>query len=306
MRTFVSIVCLLGVSLAIAGCADDDEGIAADAGLPDAGNGEDDDAAPPDAGDGALAIVLAGENEVPAVATPASGEVVATLEGDVLTVTGEFSDLEADLLEVEGSSAHIHEGDVDENGPIVFNLEVTSTDDRSGTLDGTFELTSDQMSLFEEGLLYVNINTELNPGGELRGQLTPEQPSLDPVDAIFETELLAENETAEVESDASGTAVAVVRGRELTLSGQFAELTSPLMAIEGSPAHVHEAPPDEDGPIVFSIDVVADEDELGGRLSVTLTLTEDELDALEAGDYYVNVHTEDYPAGEIRGQLIDR
>jgi hypothetical protein len=306
MRSFVSMVYVLGVSLVIAGCADDDEGIAVDAALPDAGDPPVDAAPPDDAGDGAFTVVLAGENEVPAVATPASGEAVATLDGDVLTVTGEFSDLEADLLEIAGSSAHIHEGDVDENGPVVFNLEVTPTNDRSGTLDGTFELTSEQLDLLEQGLLYVNIHTELNPAGELRGQLTPEQPVFDPVDAIFDAELLPENETHEVESDASGTATAILRGRDFTLSGQFAGLTSPLTAIEGSPAHVHEAPPDEDGPIAFNIEVVADEDELGGRLSITRTLTEEELDVLEAGDYYINIHTEDYPAGEIRGQLSAR
>ncbi len=311
MRSFTSVVYLVVFSLVIAGCADDDEGVLApDAALPDADVDVDaaaPDAAPPDDADiGAFTVVLAGENEVPPVATPASGEVVAVLEGDVLTVTGEFSDLEADLLEVAGSSAHIHEGDVDENGPIVFNLEVTTTDERSGTLDGTFDLTSEQRSLFEDGLLYMNIHTELNPGGELRGQLIPEQPVFDPVDAIFDAELSPENETHEVVSDGSGTATAIVRGRELTLSGQFAELSSPLMPIEGSAAHVHEAPPGEDGPIVFNIEVIADEDEMGGRLSVTQTLSEEEFAALEAGNYYVNVHTENYPAGEIRGQLVER
>jgi hypothetical protein len=302
MRKSMSVVCLVGASLLIAACGDDDGdgGAVADAApvVPDA--------APTDAADGALQLVLAGENEVPPVATPASGEVDTTLDGDVLTVSGAFSDLEADLLEVSGSSAHIHRGDVDENGPIVFNLDVTSADARSGTLAGTFELTAAQRMLFEEGLLYVNVHTELNPAGELRGQLSPEQPSLAAVDATFDAELLPENETAAVDSDASGTSTAVVRGRQLTLSGPFAGLTSPLMEVAGSPAHVHVAAPGDDGPVVFPISVFPGDDMRSGRLSVTRTLTDDELAALAAGDYYVNVHTDNYPAGEIRGQLIQR
>lgn len=303
MRNLISVVMFAGAALVLAACGDDDGddgGVVVDAApvVPDA--------APTDAADGALQVVLAGENEVPPVASPASGEVIATLDGDVLTLSGEFSDLEADLLEVSGSSAHIHQGDTAEAGPILFNLDVASTDGRSGTLAGTFELTSEQMTLFEQGLLYVNVHTEVNPAGEIRGQLTPDQPSLAAVDATFDAALLPENETAVVVSDASGTATAVVRDRQLTLSGQFTGLISPLMDVGGSPAHVHVAPPGEDGPIVFPISVFPDEDMRGGRLSVTRTLTDDELAALEAGDYYVNVHTETYPAGEIRGQLIQR
>lgn len=301
MRNLISVVCLFGASVVIAACGDDDGELVVDAApiVPDA-------AAPADAAASALEVVLAGENEVPPVATPASGEADVTLDGDVLIVSGAFSDLEADLLEVSGSSAHIHEGDVDEAGPIVFNLDVTSADARSGTLAGSFELTDEQQMLFEQGLLYVNVHTELNPAGELRGQLSPEQPSLAAIDAVFDAELLPENETAEVDSAASGSSTAVVRGRQLTLSGAFAGLTSPLTLIGGSPAHVHDAPPGEDGPVVFPIEVVPGDDMRSGRLSVTRELTDQELAALEAGDYYVNVHTENYPAGEIRGQLIQR
>lgn len=310
MRNLVSVVYLLGASLVLAACGDDDDdngGTFADAAVSDAGDGNGADAALPDAGDGALQVVLAGENEVPPVATPASGDVTATLEGDTLTVTGDFMDLESDLTEISGSSAHIHQAEVGEAGPIVFNLDVTpGEDNRSGTLAGTFELTSEQRMLFEQGLLYVNVHTEQNPAGEIRGQLATDQPSLAPIDAIFDAELLPENETEPVVSTATGTATAVVRGRELTLSGQFTGLTSPLMSIEGSPAHVHEAPPGEAGPIVFPIEVTPENNMTAGRLSATRTLTEAQLAAMQAGDYYINVHSETYPAGEIRGQITQR
>jgi hypothetical protein len=272
--------------------------------------GDDDDTTidePDEPAPGEIQVDLAGENEVPPVASPASGEVVATLTGNLLEVSGAFADLEADLMEVSGSAAHIHRGAVDEAGPVVFNLDVTSSDGRSGTLAGSFELTSEQMDLFEQGLLYVNLHSEVNPAGEIRGQLAPDQPSFAAVDATFDADLRPEGETDPVDSDAVGTATAVVRGNLFTVSGQFDGLTSPLMdAGDAGPAHVHEAPVDEDGPIVFPIAVDAAGDMRSGRLSVSRPLAGDELAALEAGDYYVNVHSQSYPAGEIRGQLTQR
>lgn len=117
---------------------------------------------------------LSGAQEVPSVDTTATGQGTATLEGNQLTVDGTFEGLSSDLLEVEGSSAHIHEAAVGENGPIVVNLDVTpGADNRSGTFVGTFDLTDEQVSAFEDGRYYVNVHTDTFPGGEIRGQLVP-------------------------------------------------------------------------------------------------------------------------------------
>lgn len=165
MSNLVSVVSLVAAALVLTACGDDDNG----------NGGGLLDAATADAGEAVTARVdLAGDNEVPPVASSASGEVTATLVGDVLTVNGDFSAMETDLMAVSGSAAHIHEGDVDETGPILFNLQVTSADNRSGTVSGTFELTGAQITVFEQGLLYVNVHTVGNPMGEIRGQLIPE------------------------------------------------------------------------------------------------------------------------------------
>jgi hypothetical protein len=58
------------------------------------------------------------------------------------------------------------------SGPVLFNLTIESANNRSGTFVDTFELSDDQVDPFNDGLMYINIHTENNPGGELRGQLT--------------------------------------------------------------------------------------------------------------------------------------
>ena len=119
---------------------------------------------------------LSGDNEVPPVETVATGSATATLVGMTLTVEGSFEGLESDLFEpgTSGSPAHVHVGAADENGPIVFNLDVETEDERSGTFSATVELDEGELEDFLAGLFYVNIHTVDNPGGELRGQFVIE------------------------------------------------------------------------------------------------------------------------------------
>lgn len=115
---------------------------------------------------------LSGANAVPAVSTNATGTATATLDGDELTVQGAFSGLQSDLLTVSGSAGHIHQAATGVNGAILFNLSLTSTDQRNGTFTGKKDLSSAEQDAFEKGLLYVNIHTTGNPNGEIRGQFS--------------------------------------------------------------------------------------------------------------------------------------
>lgn len=116
---------------------------------------------------------FSGNAEVPPVTTGAQGTVTATLEGNTLTINGAFSGLQSDLHTVEGSAAHIHNGAMGTNGPIVFNLDVTTTDRRSGSLSGSKELTKEEQEAFKLQRFYVNVHTMNNQSGEIRGQFQP-------------------------------------------------------------------------------------------------------------------------------------
>ncbi|WP_043400071.1 CHRD domain-containing protein [Archangium violaceum] len=120
---------------------------------------------------------LSGANEVPPTSVPATtmGTATATLDGDKLTVTGGFSGLQSNLQEVPdtGSSVHIHQAAQGVNGPVVFSLAVTTTDQRNGSYTGTKDLSDEEQEAFKDGLFYVNIHTSGNPNGEIRGQFIP-------------------------------------------------------------------------------------------------------------------------------------
>lgn len=115
-------------------------------------------------------------------------------------------------------------------------------------------------------------------------------------------------------------------GAMFSLSEDGSEMDYALLvsAIEdANQAHIHLGGADEEGPVAVWLypDPEATEPELQeGRFDGVLatgTFTEehltdeveggtmdDLLQLIEGGDAYVNVHTEEYPAGEIRGQLV--
>jgi len=115
---------------------------------------------------------------------------------------------------------------------------------------------------------------------------------------VSTTQLSGANEVPPVTTSATGTANATLEGEELSVSGTFGGLSSALHEVAGSAAHVHNAPPGENGGIVFNLTVAAN-----GSFSGTRKLNDAEQEAFKAGRFYVNIHTANYMQGEIRGQF---
>lgn len=124
---------------------------------------------------------LSGNNEVPPVNTTATGSSEVEIgEGD----TAITYRLEAyDIANV--TAAHIHVGAAGTNGPIIFFLFDAATQGAftspvTGTLTEADFIPAGGLTTFEDaitairaGNTYVNVHTQANPNGEIRGQLTP-------------------------------------------------------------------------------------------------------------------------------------
>ncbi len=93
---------------------------------------------------------------------------------------------------------------------------------------------------------------------------------------------------------ASGRFTATLHGTSLTWRLTFTHLSGPATA-----AHIHAGARGHAGPIVVPLCGPCASPAAGGPT----TLTTDEVKALLAGKYYVNVHTANHPSGEIRGQI---
>ncbi|NUP73277.1 MAG: CHRD domain-containing protein [Sinomonas sp.] len=109
--------------------------------------------------------------------------------------------------------------------------------------------------------------------------------------------LNSEQETTGSTSDASGFFSYTINGTEFCYTLQVRDLTGPARH-----AHIHVAPRNVAGPIVIPLKVVA---ATSWTESACTTADPALLSAISADPdaYYVNVHTDLWPGGEIRGQL---
>lgn len=111
-----------------------------------------------------MEVVLTGENEVPPVVTDSFGTANVTVAGTAMAVDGSFDGFEATMAHVHGPAG------VGANAGVLFTLDV---DNANTHFEGTFTMTPEQIEWFEDGLLYLNVHSEANSGGEIRGQIEP-------------------------------------------------------------------------------------------------------------------------------------
>jgi hypothetical protein len=96
-----------------------------------------------------------------------AGTVTASLEGSQLTLKGSYSG----LLSVP-TGAHLLMGSLPGvRGPVIADLTVTPA--TTGTLTGTVRLDASQLAALRKGGLYVEIDSDKAPEGDLWGWLIP-------------------------------------------------------------------------------------------------------------------------------------
>ena len=119
---------------------------------------------------------LSGENSVPPLDVEGTGEATVTISDDGQTVSW---DVTYSGLTGAPAAGHIHIGAAGANGPVLIPFaEVTETG-TSGSFAAADYQTGDglpadwdgALAAIRDGNTYVNIHTEANPGGEIRGQL---------------------------------------------------------------------------------------------------------------------------------------
>jgi Cu/Zn superoxide dismutase len=109
----------------------------------------------------------------------------------------------------------------------------------------------------------------------------------------YSADLSAAAEVPPNDSPATGTAEVTVDTDAGTVSWV---VTVTDLTGDATAAHIHgPAGTDENAPPVIDMS--------DAIMQGSAEITEDQRAALEAGKYYVNIHTEKHPDGEIRGQL---
>ncbi|MCH8488134.1 MAG: CHRD domain-containing protein [Candidatus Cyclonatronum sp.] len=249
---------------------------------------------------------LSGASEVPPVFTAASGLVEAQLNGTELTITGTFEGLSAPIQPVGETGVHIHAGFTGQNGPIaaILNPEL-GAGSTSGTFNETVSLNAEQVSQLQARGMYINIHTERHPAGELRGQLLPADRTIFQAYASGGFEVPANTSTAQgglsLEWDGS---TLVVTGAFSGLLGDYIE----EVGNTGSGAHLHRGFAGQNGGVDVSLTPTVNEDGRSGIFEAANNTFENVpaeiVERLANRGHYLNIHSEAFPAGEIRGQIV--
>jgi CHRD domain len=129
-----------------------------------------------------------------------------------------------------------------------------------------------------------------------------------PMTNTYKTTLNGANEKPNaVTTTGTGAATATldINTKVLTVTGTYEKLSGPVVA---PGAHIHgPASETETAGVLFTLtytDSATPATGAAGTLAGTFTLTDAQIADLNAGKYYVNVHTTANPGGEIRGQLL--
>lgn len=226
-----------------------------------------------------FAFHLDGVQEVPPLPSPERGGCLASfdLAAAELTLVCTHDVVGATVL-------HIHRGAPAVNGPIVFDLG----DPASPVLATWSGMTPEDVADLLAGNLYLNIHTSGRPTGAIRGQIVPRS-----IEG-WAFPLTGDQQVPPVVTAASGecTASLDAGATELTVECTH-DVVDPTMA------HIHQAPIGENGPIRF---VLPDP---GSPFQLVTEMTPRDVADLMAGFFYVNVHTEENPDGEVRGQIAN-
>lgn len=159
MKSRLQILALsLVASVSLSGCGDDD---------------------PTSPATDVYAAQLNAASEVHDVTSNATGTATFTRSGDTFTFTIDVTNI------VGATAAHIHSGAAGANGPVVVPLfsSAMGTDIANGTLVsaafsaadivGTTGVTFEALvAMMASGGAYVNVHTQTQPMGEIRGQLS--------------------------------------------------------------------------------------------------------------------------------------
>ncbi len=110
-------------------------------------------------------VSLSGAQEIPPVATSASGTGSITVGADK-SLSGNVT-----ISGMSVTVAHIHEAAAGNNGPIVIPL--TKISDTVWTVPAGTKLTDAQYESYKAGNLYFNMHSAAHKSGEIRGQIRP-------------------------------------------------------------------------------------------------------------------------------------
>ncbi len=215
--------------------------------------------------------------------TPVSGASAhgfLTVAPDTKTVTGSFT-----TTGLNATMAHVHQGAVGTNGPVVLDLVETTAGSGIWRVAANAKLTDAQIQALKDGGLYFNAHTAAHPAGEIRGQIHRK--------LGFAT-LSGNQQVPPVTTASTGSGLLIVNPADRSVSGKAS-----LQGFTATMAHVHQAASGANGGVALDLGATGSD----WNVASDAKLTAAQYLAFQKGDLYFNAHSASFPAGEVRGQI---
>lgn len=225
-------------------------------------------------------------------ATPSGTATVSvnTITGDVDVVGGTYTGMTSNVV-----GSHLH-GPADIGATAGVLIGLANTGGTSGTFSGMGTLGASDLAELLDGRTYLNIHTDDNGPGEIRGQVIDADIRVFDIDLTVGQEVPTPN-TAGFSPSGSATVVVDTSTLEVEISGSYTGMTSNVVG-----SHLHGL-----ADVGATAGVILGLDNTGGTsgtFSGMGTLSASDFDGLLNGLTYLNIHTDDNGPGEIRGQVV--
>lgn len=237
-----------------------------------------------------ITVAVDGQFEVPTPVTDGgsgSGFVTVNTSTGALNAVLNLQDVD------DATAAHIHAGVAGTNGGVVKAF-AGAAGDTTWTIDDETLTTGDggELEALLAGGLYINMHSTSHASGEARGQIVPEGVTVvrNEPDAAQ-----AQTEGTNPSGVSAGTAIGYATVNSNVTPASI-DANVRVTGITPTAAHVHT---DNGGGVVLGLaDAGA-----GDFWAASGTLDAAQLSEFATGLFYFNIHTDDNPGGELRGQI---
>ena len=223
---------------------------------------------------------------VPPAAGSATGVSAFTLNTarDTISINACFNQLSSAITQVG-----LYRGAPDENGVMLLDLTSFVGNNVLNTVLTSSFLDEHLPNFFDESL-YIQVATDLNPAGELRGQILLE------ADRHYVTDLSGEYVVPEVFTTAYGLGSFWLTSNNKNF--KFAVICQELSGSITS-ATIHNGASGVNGTMLLDLSSFINGNIIKGAISPSAEL----LTALQTGNVYLSIQTAAHPEGELRAQL---
>jgi hypothetical protein len=227
---------------------------------------------------------LSGAQVAPAsVQTGASGTATFTLSADGVSLGYDITFAPAGFV---STAVNLHVGAVGQNTAVAHQLVPISDH-----MTGQIMLTADEQSALTGDLLYLDVQTQAYPYGELRGQLVL------PGSEIFVAAATGAQQVPGIKSAYTGHASFILSPDQGALIYHVETSATP------TDVRLHRGIGGASGQVAYDLPIgnglPAD-----GTIQIGGAAGNKDTDDLQNGRFYLNLVTQQNPAGELRGQLI--